>query len=1354
MAEVFLSYATPDQALAQEVFSWLRDAGHDVFFDRDQNRGIELGEDWKQRLYRELRRVDAVVSLVTPQYVASTWCTAEVAIADSRGCRILPLRSTDAAHPLLDRQQYADLTTDAAREWLLVALRRIDTDGFREWRDGENPYPGLEPFTPELSGLFFGRGRESRALAAKVRVDDGRGVLAVTGPSGCGKSSLVRAGLIPALTDWLCLEPWTPGDDPVSALAHSIVDTARRNGLRWKLETVRRRLKRDDGLKELAEELLADSDGPRRTRLLVPIDQGEELFTRTDADRRARLAGLLHSALGGGVRAVITLRSEFLDDLSEQTELAADVEPFLLGPLPRDMLRLAIEEPAAVAGLRPAPELVARLVADTESGEALPLLAFTLQRLAHGRSRGDTLSLSDYDDLAARSGYRDLTGLHAVLASRADHALATAVERSTLTSADVLSGLLRLVTLDDADRRSRRRVEVGQLTDELAAAFSVFVDERLLTKDGDEIGLAHEALLTAWPSLDELIEEKGSALRAARTVERAAADWVAAKRAGSHLWDDERLAGLPRTPLNLDQRGQEFLDTSRAQADATRRRTRKRRAAVTTAMAVLSVAALIAAVIAVWQAGTLKDERDAATVRSLVAQADEARDSDPRLALQLALAADQIGSGSEALASLTSTVTMNNYAGTAGGHTSAVRAVAFGKDGRVMASGDTADHAVRLWDVSDPAKPKQLGVPLTDHTGWVAAMAFSPDGATLATASFAEVILWDVTDPAKPVKRHVLEAQPGAGSTVRTPETLGVAFAQEGRLLAATNGSALTFWVIDPAGPRRLSTPLRHNGAFSDVVISPNGQVAASATSQSEIAVPNAAADVVLWDIRDPANPVERGRVQPGKAVTALAFGKDGATLAVAANAPGAVQLLDVRDPGLPSPLTAALGEHANVINDVAFSPDGLTMITASDDGTAIMWDVSSPATPRRIGRPLTDHRGAVNEIAFSPDGTTFATAGADRTVVLWHTRDVLRPVRFGEPFRTHYVGVRTAVIQPGNRLLLTAVNGGRAQLVDISDPARPVAARTLGDTPNAVIAGQPAMTVAAAFSPDGKVLATSDNPPEHDTVVLWNVADPDHVTQYPNKLTGHTGPIVALEFSADGRTLRSAGKKPDLMRWDVSNPNEPREIGRGPTDREDVRIAVAFSPDGRTIVTGGEPGGALVLRDISDLNDVRDLGKLGDDGVAGFAFAPNGQVLATAGDEVALWDLRDLAAPRRFDGVVDAGDSTLAVAFSPDSRILAVSGRGGTVSLWNVEDPDRPRPIGSPLAGSGSPFLTLAFSPDGRMLVSGDNAGAVTLWDFSRLHDAREHLVELACARAGREFGVEEWNNYVGAGQPYRTGC
>jgi hypothetical protein len=65
VAHIFVSYATPDRAIADEVSGWLRAAGHESFLDQDLHNGISPGEDWKQRLYRELRQVDAVIGVVT-----------------------------------------------------------------------------------------------------------------------------------------------------------------------------------------------------------------------------------------------------------------------------------------------------------------------------------------------------------------------------------------------------------------------------------------------------------------------------------------------------------------------------------------------------------------------------------------------------------------------------------------------------------------------------------------------------------------------------------------------------------------------------------------------------------------------------------------------------------------------------------------------------------------------------------------------------------------------------------------------------------------------------------------------------------------------------------------------------------------------------------------------------------------------------------------------------------------------------------------------------------------------------------------------------------------------------------------
>ncbi|MGH3755276.1 MAG: toll/interleukin-1 receptor domain-containing protein [Pseudonocardiaceae bacterium] len=81
VARVFVSYATPDRAIADEVARWLQAVGHELFLDHDLRDGISVGEDWEQRLDGELRRVDAVIGVVTSSFLASTWCAAEVATA-------------------------------------------------------------------------------------------------------------------------------------------------------------------------------------------------------------------------------------------------------------------------------------------------------------------------------------------------------------------------------------------------------------------------------------------------------------------------------------------------------------------------------------------------------------------------------------------------------------------------------------------------------------------------------------------------------------------------------------------------------------------------------------------------------------------------------------------------------------------------------------------------------------------------------------------------------------------------------------------------------------------------------------------------------------------------------------------------------------------------------------------------------------------------------------------------------------------------------------------------------------------------------------------------------------------------
>ncbi|MGH3772064.1 MAG: TIR domain-containing protein, partial [Pseudonocardiaceae bacterium] len=606
MARIFISYATSDRLVAEEVWGWLRAAGHEAFLDDDLRDGISVGEDWRQRLYRELREVDAVVGVVTSSFVASSWCSAEVGIADALGCRLMPLRAeAGVVHPLMRDMQYADYQADPgrARDRVLRAVRLLD-DGAGTWREGENPFPGLEAFTAARSRVFFGRVAEAREVGNRVRARGGAGgMLALVGPSGCGKSSLLNAAVVPLLASdpaWLVVPRLVPGSDPVPGLARVLAVTATRVGLGCSASDVRGVLEGGaDGLRRVADDLLAAGPATRQG-LLVSIDQAEELFTRTTPDARRRFARLLRDAVTGPVRVIVAMRSEFLDDLRDLPALAGvPIEAYVLAPLEREMLREVIERPAKVARLRLDDGLAAALVADTGSGEALPLLAFTLRQLAEGLPAGGTVTLARYHDLG---------GVHGALTRHADAALTEAVRASGLTAREVLTRLTRLVTIDHTGRRARRRITLASLTPPLRVALHVFIDHRLLLSDTDEgqvwLTVAHEALLTGWPPLDTATADITIALRTARTVEQAAAEWHSNGRPEHYLWDDKRLTATRitlgmtgdsnRTPaapplVELDEQARMFLDVTAQRVHATHLRERHRRTQTLTVLSTLLV---------------------------------------------------------------------------------------------------------------------------------------------------------------------------------------------------------------------------------------------------------------------------------------------------------------------------------------------------------------------------------------------------------------------------------------------------------------------------------------------------------------------------------------------------------------------------------------------------------------------------------------------------------------------------------------------------------------------------------------------------------------------------------------------
>ncbi len=1079
MARVFVSHASADRECAGQLYQWLVAEGHEVFLDQDLRDGIAVGDEWDERLHERLRWADAVVCVVTSAAVASTWCSAEVGIALSRGSRLLPVRAEPGVdHPLLKSIQYADLTVDptAGRAALVQELRRVDAAGGWGWPDDLSPFPGLRPFDIEQHGVFFGRSGEVGQLTGLLRSPAERvegAVLLVVGPSGCGKSSLVRAGLLSKMADepgWWTLPPILPGTDPVAALVRQLATAAQQLGLGWTVAQVRHQLD-DTGLTGLADELLLAA---RARRLLLVVDQFEELLTQTAPAERARFAQLLRPALGGPVQVVATLRPEFLDQLLVDSDLAVlPTRTYTLRPLRREALRAVIEGPAQLAGIGVDDDLVARLVADTDSGEALPLLAFTLAQLADGVGRGGQLSQQRYDDLK---------GVQGALTRQADVALTEAIAATRRRREEVLAGLLRLVTVDEQGRPTRWRVPRAELPAPVIRELDAFIARRLLTTDTADgsvvIGVAHEAFLSAWPPLAQAIHENVSALRARSAVEQAATEWNDKRRPPSQLWERGQLAAavadtgahLQADDLVTDR--VELSPTARTFLRASIRRDHFRRGRAITVLSVLLVVALVAAVVAFVQRDNAKDQRIDAVSRQVAAQAMELRATNPALAAQLGLAAYRLAPTREARGSLLSTFA-NPYA-TRLDHTSGVIGVAFSSDGHTLATA-SYDRTARLWDVSDPRRPSPLGT-LAGHTGTVFSVAFSSDGHTLVTASDDNTArLWDVSDLRQPSPLGTLIGH--------TSGVFSVAFSSDGRTLAsASDDNTARLW--DLPGPIVTG----HTNTVSSVAFSPDGRILASGSKDSTAR---------LWDVSDSRHPSPLG-VLTGHtdAVSSVAFSSDGRTLATASSKDNTARLWDVSDPRQPSPLGILTG-HISGVRSVAFSSDRRTLATGSYDNTARLWDVSDPRQPSLLGI-LTGHTDTVFSVAFSAaDGHTLATGSVDTTARLWDVSDPRQPSLLGT-LTGHTGGVRSVAFSLDGHTLVTASDDNTARLWDVSDPRQPSPLGTLTGHTNGV--------TGVAFSPDGHTLDTAS---VDKTARLWET----NIDSVAARICGITPDITKIEW-------------------------------------------------------------------------------------------------------------------------------------------------------------------------------------------------------------------------------------------------
>jgi len=1039
-----------------------------------------------------------------------------------------------------------------------------------------NPYRGLSAFTFADAKNFYGR---DVLIEEVIRSIDGSSLTAVVGPSGVGKSSLVQAGVVPALVngavtgsdEWFVIT-MTPGTHPFESLASALHRVA------------------TEPIPDLDQDIADGERGLLRTATrafaegattLIVIDQFEEIFTLSNPEVRHAFLLSLTTAVSdpaARVRVILTLRADFFDQPLEYPEfgelLRAGTVP-ISAPTTAELAEI-IELPAAAVGVGCAPGLVDRILLEvgTEPGR-LPLLEYALTELFNRRT-SDVMTIDDYETMG---------GVLGALSSRAESTYDSLGADAREPARQVF---LRLLTLPDAERVTRRRVrmdELGRLDIAPATSDAVvdaFSQHRLLTLDrdplthGPTVEVAHEALFGQWRRLASWIDDRRDDLAARRRLLEATAEWESVGRDDAMLLTGARLGQteewMRSTDLSLTDGERSLVGASvrRRNEDAARRRGRRR--AVMTGFAIAAVIASLLAVVALAQSASARREAAIAEARGLVFEAEAAVRTDPDLGIHLALAAvDTFASAGEVPSSAIDVLRTGVGAQRVLGRFPTSGGLALSRDGTVVAT-LTGEGAVAIHSVPSLALRATLEAPTGD-----AVFVGSPQDSTANEAYVVvddgsqrdlyaldlDALVWEKMPPSPfPPRGFVEVSRDGSLVAVQADGTIEVYERNTGQSIYTTESaedSGMAFGVGDQLAFERAGA------SAVDVVAVRTGQLVQSVESLpfdpewipldaagARIALAEPTGSVAVADLRTGLVKWTRRELDRAKEPTWIA---DGTQLAV-----GGESVLTVLDADAGDTLLEAAALNAWVLRPI---PGGSQLVTAGNSspvGTVL--DVSLAGQPE-IGA-LPSPLNPIETMRVNDEGThvlvrsesahavldaatgdvAFASDGLPPDVPQRATRIPISPngafAAGGEAVGNYRIrsvpaGVVAYEVPAGWTVLAISDDGSRAvihrDIAIVRDGAEPPGTQLVRLPTGDVVADLDAgLSVRMAnFTKDGSLVLTNNDGESAPSVLLWDAATGERV--------GGIGGFAGFwnEFTPDGALLISGGGEGDVYVYDVA---------------------------------------------------------------------------------------------------------------------------------------------------------------------------------------------------------------------------
>jgi WD40 repeat protein len=366
----------------------------------------------------------------------------------------------------------------------------------------------------------------------------------------------------------------------------------------------------------------------------------------------------------------------------------------------------------------------------------------------------------------------------------------------------------------------------------------------------------------------------------------------------------------------------------------------------------------------------------------------------------------------------------------------------------------------------------------------------------------------------------------------------------------------------------------------------------------------------------------------------------------------------------------------------LAFSPDGRILASGGSDHQIRLWD---PDVGKEV-RILEGHTSHVNSISMSADGKRLASGSQDSTLRVWDVDTGKELRRFqGDGYPVYRIA-----LSPNGKALACRF-AGTLRLWDTDT----------GKVVHTWLINEKYGVSSMAFAPDSKKLAFHNR--EDKSVQLADVTEGKLVRTF----LGHKYNVHSLVFSADGRTLISAGDDGAIRLWDIASGKELRRYG----DEKMTVCCLALAPDGKTLAYGTIDG-LVHIWDIAGNKDLVPPWKAHRFRVVSIVYSPDSKRVAIAGDRIHIYDT---ATGKRLNPSTESESRIQQVEYAPDGKLLAVWRQGETIEIWETAKWGKTTTI---KAKTGR-FTSMAFSPAAEYLTTveggffdGAHQAVVCHWD------------------------------------------